>query len=137
MPTPIDLHQHPFLRHPLPPPPMLGWLLSACCQQPSLLQDAVDTGTREDDPFPFFEQITQMLLITPRVGRARQLHHPLAHLWADRVGGLPASIPVYQSRSALLPVRCQHAPYLACGQGQQGRCLLHRQVGTQEPIEDQ
>ena len=97
----------------------------------------MDAGTRQHDPFPFFHQIAQMLLIPARIGRPRHVGHPLAYLLADRVSWLSASIPIYQSGSALLAIRCQYPPHLARRERKKRSRFLHREVGTQEPIEDQ
>jgi hypothetical protein len=94
MSTPIDLHQHPFLRVANTATPMLSPALLSGRTDPGWKPDAPHTRTRELDAVAFGQQITQMLVIASCIGRASQVDHLVSYLLTNRSYWPPASIPV-------------------------------------------
>ena len=111
--TAVDLHQHPGLRHPLSPDPMLGRTPFARARDACLGQNAPHGRPAEVDALSVPEQLGEVGVVGPGVGGAGQLDHRGCLIVRNSVAGSAASVPVGQCGGALLAIVRQNSPSMA------------------------
>ena len=109
----VNLHQHAFLRHPLPSHPVSGRPTFPRAGNARSGQYAVYRAPAEVNPLPVTQQLGEVGLIGSGIGGAGQLHHRSCLGVGDGVAGSTAAVPVGQSGGALLAIGRQHSPYVA------------------------
>ncbi len=72
----IELQQHPGLRHAFPAPSVRRWPPLARPLQARRHPQAPHRRAREHQAFCLGEQLGQVAVVEPGVGRARQIRHP-------------------------------------------------------------
>ena len=109
----VNLHQHAFLRHPLPSHPVSGRPTFPRAGDARPGQDAVYRSPAEVNPLPVAQQLGEVGLIGSGIGGAGQLHHRSCLGVGDGVAGSTAAVPVGQCVGAFLAIGRQHSPGVA------------------------
>ena len=132
----IDLDQLPFLPIACPPQAMLGPLGRLDHQYPFFLQDPSHTGSRNLNLLAFFQQISQMMLITTRVLALSQLAYLLAYLFADAPRTPFPAVAMHHRFYSSFSITRLEPINMALATLEQGRHLRDAQVSTQMLIQD-
>ena len=134
--APIQLEQHPFLRHPLPATPMLWWPTVAGAGQPGPYQNPPCRGPGQHQSLPLGQQLGQLGMVDPQVALLGQGHYSLLDGFWSGVGRHPSPVLMHQSPSPFFPIGRQQSPSLPFTHPQQRGSLPHRPVSLQHSIQD-
>jgi len=122
----VELDEQAGLRHPRPPAAVPGRPAGAGPRDACLAQHAKHgrAGQREGMVLP--EQIGQMVIVDPRVDRARQHHDLLPDHLRDPVGGGTSPIPMTYRGDTASPERRRKPLHMAMAEAEHLRRLGHR-----------
>jgi hypothetical protein len=131
MAAPVDLQQHPGLRHPLAaravarrPPPL--WTTPS-----GRSEDASNGGSAQRNRFPLDQQLRQVLIVATGVDTIRQSDHTGAQPGIERMHWWTPAIAVHEGGGPIPQERMSQASLVPMGQAHQ----LRRLTGGQPPLD--
>lgn len=132
----IELDEHARLRHALTPTAMPGRAPGAWAGDPGGTQDAPERCPRDRQLLALCEELREVLVIGPAIGRLREGDHTSAQSACETLRRRTPLIAMDQGVSTTGAIPCPQAPDLPQGESEQCRGLPHPQLGPLEGIQD-
>lgn len=132
----VDLEEHPLAWHPLPAAPMVRRAAGPGRPDRGLSEDPPEGPLGDVEALALGEELGEVGVVDPGIGRRGELEDPVADDVRDAVGLGPLTVAVDQAGRAVDAIAPEQAADLADRQVQDPGRLLGRQSPGQDMVED-
>lgn len=135
MMTAVALHEHPGLGHAIAPAAVTRGPSGPRAPQSGLPGDTVDRGMGQREAFPFGQELAEVFVVEPGVGRPGEPDDPCAGGVVHAPRRPATAVPMDQGLGAVPAVRSAQAPDLTDGETQEVGRLDHPKLAAVQGVE--